>query len=270
MKNFCLLVLLSILSVRVSAQAPEKMSYQAVIRDAVGNLVASSPIGMQISILQDSPTGTAVYVETHTASSNSNGLVSIEIGAGSVVSGSFAAIDWTTGSFFVQTEVDPNGGTSYTINGTSQLISVPYAFYSNTSGSSSPGPEGPAGESAYDIWIAQGNTGTHADFINSLEGPEGPEGPPGTNFFSNMQGGTHLVGPSLGSNIIVQNVTFPTAFAGTPNVICTASSEVGTIYDDSFNITTRQVSNTGFTIIVNRVDGSLWGQNMTVHWLAFE
>jgi hypothetical protein len=85
-----------------------------------------------------------------------------------------------------------------------------------------------------------------------------------------MQGGTHYVGASLGMTVVIVNVTFPAPFTGTPSVICTASAEVGTIYDDSFNVTTRQVSNTGFTMILNRVDGSMWGQNMTVHWLAFE
>ena len=272
-----LLLLLTILFThQLFAQAPEKMSYQAVIRDASNNLVTSSVVGMQLSILQDSATGVSVYSETHLPTTNANGLVSIELGAGTVVSGSFSSIDWTAGPYFVQTEVDPSGGTSYSITGTSQLISVPYAFYSSTSGSSTPGPQGPAGPagaSAYDIWITQGNTGTPADFIDSLEGPQGPQGPagpPGTNFFSNMQGGTEYVGASLGLTVVVHNVTFPAAFSGTPSVICTASAEAGTIYDDSFNVTTRQVSNTGFTMIVNRVDGSTWGQNMTVHWMAFE
>jgi hypothetical protein len=258
------------------AQAPDKMSYQAVVRDASNDLVISSSVGMQISILQSSATGTAVYVETHSTTSNVNGLVSIEIGDGAVVSGTFSSIDWTAGPYFIQTDMDPTGGASYTITGTSQLISVPYAFYSSTSGSSTPGPQGPPGadgESAYDTWITQGNTGTPADFIDSLEGPQGPQGPagpPGTNFFSNMKGGTEYVGASLGLTVVIHNVTFPTAFSGTPSVICTASAEVGTIYDDSFNVTTREVSSSGFTMIINRVDGSMWGQNITVHWMAFE
>jgi len=111
------------------AQAPDKMSYQAVVRDASNDLVISSSVGMQISILQSSATGTAVYVETHSTTSNVNGLVSIEIGDGAVVSGTFSSIDWTAGPYFIQTDMDPTGGASYTITGTSQLISVPYAFY---------------------------------------------------------------------------------------------------------------------------------------------
>ena len=116
------------------AQAPEKMSYQAVIRDASNTLVTNQQVGMQISILQGS---TAVYEETQTPTSNTNGLVSLEIGTGTVISGSFTAIDWSSGTYFIKTETDPAGGTNYAITGTSQLLSVPYALYANTSSDSS-------------------------------------------------------------------------------------------------------------------------------------
>lgn len=112
------------------AQAPEKMSYQVVIRDANNALVTSQQIGMQITILQ---VNTAVYEETHTPTSNTNGLVSLEIGTGTVISGSFTAIDWSVDTYFIKTETDPIGGTNYTITGTSQLLSVPYALYAETS-----------------------------------------------------------------------------------------------------------------------------------------
>lgn len=114
------------------AQAPDKISYQAVIRNISNNLITSSPVGMQISILQGTPTGTAVYVETQNPTTNLNGLVSIEIGGGIVVSGTFSTIDWSAGPYFIKTETDPTGGTSYTITGTSQLLSVPYALHAKT------------------------------------------------------------------------------------------------------------------------------------------
>src|SRR5574344_1058248 len=117
------------LTASVFAQSPEKMSYQAVIRDASDNFVTSQAVGMQLSILQGSASGTAVYVETQTPTSNANGLVSLEIGSGTVVSGIFATIDWANGPYFIKTETDPTGGTSYTITGTSELLSVPYALY---------------------------------------------------------------------------------------------------------------------------------------------
>jgi uncharacterized protein (TIGR02145 family) len=110
------------------AQAPQKMSYQAVIRNNSDQLVTNHAVGMRISILKDA---TPVYIETQTPTSNANGLVSIEIGAGTIVTGTFAGIDWSTGTYFLKTETDPAGGTSYSITGTSQLLSVPYAFYAN-------------------------------------------------------------------------------------------------------------------------------------------
>ena len=127
-KAFTLIVLVTLIS-SISAQSPQKMSYQAVIRDAGNTLVTNRTVGMKISILQSSVTGTAVYIETHTMKTNANGLVTIEIGGGTLVSGTFAAIDWSAGPYFLKTETDPSGGTSFTITGTSQLLSVPYALY---------------------------------------------------------------------------------------------------------------------------------------------
>ena len=118
----------------IFAQTPEKMSYQAVIRDAKDNLITNTQIGMQISILQGSSIGTAVYVETQEPTTNANGLVSIEIGTGTT-SDDFSTIDWTDGPYFIKTETDPDGTTGgivYTITGTSQLLSVPYALHAKS------------------------------------------------------------------------------------------------------------------------------------------
>lgn len=119
-----------LLTTSVFAQAPQKMSYQAVIRNSSNALVTSTPVGMKISVLQGSASGTAVYVETQMPSTNANGLVSLEIGSGTPVTGTFVAINWATGPYFIKTETDPAGGTAYTIVGTNQLTSVPYALYS--------------------------------------------------------------------------------------------------------------------------------------------
>jgi hypothetical protein len=166
-----------LMTAAVFAQAPEKMSYQAVIRDGSNNLVSLTAVGMQISILQGSASGTAVYVETQTPTSNANGLVSIEIGAGTVVSGNFTTIDWANGPFFVKTETDPTGGNSYSITGTSQLLSVPYALYAATAGNNTPGPQGPAG-------------------ATGPQGPQGPQGPAGNGNFN------HYIGEEFGGGVI--------------------------------------------------------------------
>ncbi len=115
------------------AQAPQKMSYQAVIRGANNNLITSSIIGIRISVLQGSSTGNTVYSETQTPTTNSNGLVSLEIGTGNVETGSFSAINWGSGNYYIKTETDPTGGSNYSIVGSNQLLSVPYALYAANS-----------------------------------------------------------------------------------------------------------------------------------------
>lgn len=113
------------------AQVPLKMSYQAVIRAADNQLATKKAIGMQISILQGSSSGTPVYTERHFPTTNENGFVSLEIGTGLLISGNFSGIDWSNGPYFLKTETDLNGGANYTIAGTSQLLSVPFAFLSD-------------------------------------------------------------------------------------------------------------------------------------------
>jgi hypothetical protein len=128
MYRICIIILALSLSINSFAQAPEKMSYQAVVRDAAGVLVSDKAVGMQISILKSTATGSAVYVETHTPTSNTNGLVTVEMGTGSTLD-DFSTIDWSDGPYFVKTETDLIGGANYTISGTSQLMSVPFALH---------------------------------------------------------------------------------------------------------------------------------------------
>ena len=189
MKKIITICAAFLMTASVFAQSPEKMSYHAVVRDGSNNLVSSTAVGIQISILQGSASGTAVYVETQIPTSNANGLVSLEIGDGTVVSGDFASIDWANGPYFIQTETDSKGGTNYTITGTSQLLSVPYALYAENAGNSTPGPQGPAGldgngiastvdngDGTFTFTYDDGSTFTTSD----LTGPTGPQGPAGT------------------------------------------------------------------------------------------
>ncbi len=131
MKKVIILLTLVSITMILSAQSPEKMSYQAVIRNSSDELVKEQQVGMQISILQGSESGTAVYTETQSPGTNKNGLVSIEIGNG-VTSDDFSMIDWGEGPYFIKTEIDPAGGSSYSITATSQLLSVPYALHAKS------------------------------------------------------------------------------------------------------------------------------------------
>ncbi len=132
MKNIYLTLALIMLTLSIIAQSPEKMSYQAVVRNASNQLITNQSVGMQISILQTTATGTAVYVETHYPTTNANGLVTVEIGTGTVISGDFTTINWASDTYFIKTETDINGGSNYTITGTSQLLSVAYALHAKT------------------------------------------------------------------------------------------------------------------------------------------
>jgi uncharacterized protein (TIGR02145 family) len=111
---------------------PQKMSYQAVVRNASNALIVSTQIGMKISVLQGTASGTLIYAETQTPTTNGNGLATVEIGSGNAVTGTFASIDWSTGVYFIKTETDPAGGTNYSITGISQLLSVPYALFAKS------------------------------------------------------------------------------------------------------------------------------------------
>jgi len=153
MKQISTILLFGFLTIGLFAQVPQKMSYQAVIRDASGVLVANQTVGVEISILQGAVDGPSVYTETHTPFTNANGLVSIEIGIGTTED-DFSAIDWSANNYFIKNQVDIEGGTNYTISGTSQLLSVPYAMYAEKSGSSA---DLPAELNAGDLLYFDGN-----------------------------------------------------------------------------------------------------------------
>lgn len=150
-------LLTCLFTLHLGAQAPPRMSYQAVVRDAADALVTDAPVGMRLSILQGSATGTALYVETHTVPTNANGLATVQLGGGAVQSGTLAGIDWGAGPYFLRSETDPAGGGSYSIAGTSELLSVPYALYA---ANSEPGPPGPPGMPG-----ADGCAPTHTDSL---------------------------------------------------------------------------------------------------------
>lgn len=171
-KSVAVLAMALALCTGAYAQAPQKFNYQAIARNSTGAELTGQAIGIRISILDGGPNGTLVYQETQNKTTNAYGLFNLEVGGGTVVSGDFSTIAWGSGSKYVKTELDPTGGTNYTVAGTSQLISVPYALFAGNGGTQ--GPTGPVG--------AIGNTGpagaTGATGVGT-QGPAGPQGPTG-------------------------------------------------------------------------------------------
>ena len=120
-----------LLSFNTFSQAPEAFKYQAVVRDASNLILANQNVGVQLRILQGSPSGTAVYTETFAVTTNQFGLVNLEIGTGTTTD-DFSTIDWGNDTYFVENGIDVSGGTTYSVMGTSQLLSVPYALHAKS------------------------------------------------------------------------------------------------------------------------------------------
>lgn len=144
----------------INAQiTPPFMNYQAVIRNASNELVTDQSVGVQVSIIQESESGTVVFTEIYdpVPQTNANGLLTLEIGSGIPVHGSFASIDWSAHPYFIKIETDLNGGTSYTLTGISKLASVPYALYAANGGGTG--------------WKLEGNIGTDpgTHFIGTVD-----------------------------------------------------------------------------------------------------
>ncbi len=138
MKNIISIFAAFLFTANVFAQAPEKMSYQAVVRDANGVLISNSLIGVQVSITKSAFFPIIVYSETHSATTNVNGLLTLAIGTGTPTYGSFSTINWGEGTYNISTTIDLTGGTNFNggLLSTTQLLSVPYAMYAKASGTS--------------------------------------------------------------------------------------------------------------------------------------
>ena len=109
------------------------MTYQVVVRDVNNELVANQQVGVRIGILKTSPNGVPVYEETHSATTNANGLLSVMVGTGTPTPGTqLSDVEWSKDDYYMRSEIDPAGGANYTIVGVQQLVTVPYAFYAGT------------------------------------------------------------------------------------------------------------------------------------------
>jgi len=113
------------------SQAPTKINFQSVLRNTNGEVVSNSAVSLRISILSGTINGSAVYIETHAKTTDAGGLMSLQIGGGTVSSGVFGNINWGSSAHFIKLEADFSGGNSYVLLGTQELMSVPYAFYAS-------------------------------------------------------------------------------------------------------------------------------------------
>lgn len=112
----------------------QQFSYQAVVRDANSQLLRNQNIGVRISILEGSNSGTAMYVETHNAQTDANGVLALSVGSGNATLGSMSAVHWGSATNFLKVEIDPAGGNNYSITSAQEMLSVPYALYAHTAG----------------------------------------------------------------------------------------------------------------------------------------
>lgn len=119
----------------VFSQAPNSFKYQSMVRKADGSALTNQSVKVKISILKSSTSGDVVYSEIHSTNSNTFGIINLNIGEGSSLSGSFTSIDWSIDTYFVKVEMDENGGENYTLSSISQLLSVPYALNANSANS---------------------------------------------------------------------------------------------------------------------------------------
>jgi uncharacterized protein (TIGR02145 family) len=197
MKKIYTLITTILLSGIIMAQAPQSFKYQAVLRDGSGNIKANTAASISISILQSSASGTAVYSETHSATTNAYGIVNLDLGGGTPTSGIFANIDWSAGPYFVKVSIDGNDF------GASQLLSVPYALYAKTSGT--PGLKGDKGETGEQgIQGIQGEQGLKGDKgeagiqgIQGAIGAKGEKGEPGADGLTTSVNGVTQLGGAI-------------------------------------------------------------------------
>ena len=249
MKKILFSLLFLLTTATLWAQAPQRMSYQSIIRDGSNVVVASTTVGVKISLIQGTSTGSVVYSETHRKPTNTNGLLSLEIGDGTAILGTFAGIDWANGPYLIKTETDPTGGTNYSIPGIAALNSVPYALFS---ANGTPGPQGATGPQG-----PIGLTGlTGAVGLQGAKGDSGAMGAAGTNGTNGTNGATGPA-PSGTGIVTVSSGTLQTPSGLTGDVTTTGAGLATTIG-------TGKVTNTmlaGSIDLTSKVTGILPSSN---------
>jgi hypothetical protein len=281
-----------LLGVTVLAQTPEGINYQAVIRKTDGSLVVNTTIAIRIQLKQNSATGTVVYSERQSVITSQYGLVNFVIGQGTVLSGTFSTINWSTGNYWVSLGVDFANGTNYLDYGSQRLMSAPYALYAKTAGVQLNqwryGATAPAAalgnigdfylntatgdvhyKSAASTWTLtgnikgpQGNVGatgatgpagaTGATGATGPAGVAGPQGPAGTTGATGSTGATGAAGPAG-----------PTGLTG-------AAGPAGTNGNSVLNGATAPNNNQGANgdFFINTATNTLYGPKANGTWPA--
>lgn len=161
--TFIAAIVFIVVANQVFAQVPQGFNYQAVARNAAGTLLQNHMLAVKLSVHQGSAAGAVVYSERQTTTTNQFGLFTVTVGQGTLLSGAFNTITWSSGNYWLQVELDVTGGTTYTDMGTSQLLSVPYSMYSANSGAVPSGTSGQTLRHTGTAWVANSllyNNGT--------------------------------------------------------------------------------------------------------------
>ena len=261
------------------SQAPKKMSYQAVVRDDTNVLVANTDVGIRISVYSINPNSTPgnihfiyYFKERHITTTNQNGLFSIVVGAGTLLSGNFNNINWGANEYYISSEIDITGGTNYTISGGQQLLSVPYALYANQSGGGKvllngiTNPlvtQGTTGDFYINtttntlfgpkttVWPATGVSLVGPQGATGLTGTAGPQGVQGLTGAQGIAGATGATGAS-GKNTLVKTTS---EVAGVNCAIGGTKVEVGLDANSNGVLDTSEVNATLTKYVCNGATG---------------
>ena len=242
MKRIGLFIIVVFSTCFLTAQSPHSFKYQAIVRDANGSAMINTSVGVMINLFQDSCNGNNIYRESFVVTSNNYGLINLNIGEGSQISpNSLGSINWATGPYFIETAIDlTGGGSNHQVMTCNQLLSVPYALYAETSGSSTPGPQGIQGDPGppgvngvgVDSTVDNGNgtiTFYYSDFTSftttdltgpiGLQGQDGLQGLQGVGIDSTIDNnnGTFTLYYSDGSSFTTSDLTGPQGDSATDN-----------------------------------------------------
>lgn len=261
-KNFYLMcvTLAMLLSSRVQAQAPQKFNYQAVARNASGVVIVNQTIGVEFGIINiDGANTNMVYVEQNTASTNNLGLFTLEVGGGFPTVGTFSAIDWSKNTKLLSVNIDPTGGTNYSITGSSQLLSVPYALYA---------------ENTKDVnaWNRNGNAGTNPanNFIGTVDAQSlafkvnnkksGIIDVNNTAFgYSALAANSGISNVAIGSNALEHNTAYDNTAVGAGALYHNTSgyenTAIGSLALDYNQTGSKNVANGKWSMIFNTIGG---------------